>query len=371
MMKKIAILALLPLLALLNGCGRGSNKPVERTYPVSLTDVTQKDVPVYIEAIGNVYSLQTVLIRPQVGGIIQEAYVKQGQYVKQGDPLYLIDPRPYQAALDRAIAALAKDTATLKYSVDQVDRYREAVEKNYVAKLTFDQYLSQVDFNKAQVESDKADIAVAKLNLEWTKPISPVTGKISQYDIDPGNLVVANDANALTDIRQITPADIRFNINQADFIDVQKALQRNGGHLKFQVILPQEVKTPREGDIYFIDNHIDQSTGTILVKGTVDNEDEFFWPGEFIHARLLLDVLPQAVLLPNEAVKIGQDGPFVYVYKPDTSTVELRKVEKGPEYDGLVVVTKGIELGDKVVLKGQDNLLPGVKVNVPEENKPK
>lgn len=349
------------------GCSKTS-KPPARTYPVSIGEVTQKDVPIYVDAIGNVYSLQTVQIRPQVGGIVLEAYVKQGQYVKKGDPLYKIDPRPYQAALDRAKATFAKDTALLKYSQEQVQRNADLVKQDYVSKLVYEQYQSQVQANEGQVQIDQADIQTAQLNLDWTTPFSPIDGKISQYNIDPGNLVIANDPNALTDIRQITPADIRFNITQNDFVAVQKAMQ--SGTLKFKVILPQDKGKPREGEIYFVDNHVDTTTGTILLKGKLPNEDEQFWPGEFIHVLLELRTQPNALLVPEEAVKIGQKGPYVYVYQPETSTAEYRLVDKGEQIDHMIVINKGLKLGDKVIIEGQNNLIPGAKVYIPGTQEP-
>jgi multidrug efflux system membrane fusion protein len=364
---KVKLYRLIPLflgsLIFFVSCERRT-KPPERAFPVTIGDVSQEDTPIYIEAIGNVYSLQTVQLRPQVSGVVVEAYVKQGQYVKKGDPLYKIDPRPYQAALDQAKANLLRDEANLKYAQIQVERNKPLLEKNYLSKLNFEQFGSQVFFNQGQVESDKAAIATAALNLEWCTPVSPLNGKVSQYNIDPGNLVTAYDTNFLIDIRQMDPADIRFGIAQNDFVKVQEAMRK--GLLKFEVILPQLKDTPREGQIYFIDNHLDTSTGTILLRGTVPNQDEFLWPGEFIRIRLMLHVEKGALLVSEEAVKIGQDGPYVYIYHPDTSTAEYRLVTKGEKVKDRVIIKKGVKLGEKVILRGQNNLLPGVKVYIPE-----
>lgn len=348
----------------LSGCSKNKPPHPEPSFPVQIGDVLQKDVPIFIEAIGNVYSLQSVQIRPQVGGIIEEAYVKQGAYVKKGDPLYKIDPRPYQAALDRARGILIKDMAAQSFAKIRVDRYADLVKQDYFAKINYDQYKTDLDAAKGLVLSDKADVATAELNLEWCIPKSPIDGKISQYNIDPGNLVTANNAEALTSIQQITPADIRFNISQKDFVEVQKALK--AGLLKFEVILPQNVDNPREGSIYFIDNHVDLTTGTILVKGTVPNDDEAFWPGEFVRVRLQLRMQPQGILVPEQAVQVGQKGPFIYVYDPKTSRVEYRLIDKGEKWNQWVLVNKGINPGEKVILKGQINLRPGSKVYISE-----
>lgn len=350
----------------LSGCSKEEKKEPPGV-PVILGDVTREDVPYYVDVIGNVNSLEVVQIRPQVGGIVLKAYVKQGQYVKKGDPLYLIDPRPYQAALEQAEGNLLKDQAALKIAEITVERNKELVKENYVSKLTFDQYEANVKTAEGQVKADQAAVDLAKINLEWTTPKSPVDGKISQYNIDPGNLVIANDTNALTDVRQITPADIWFYITQNDFVKVQKALTQET--LKFEVILPQEEKKGRAGQIYFIDNHIDLNTGTILLKGTVPNEDEFFWPGEFVRVRLQLKVEMGAFLVPEEAVQIGQEGPFLYVYQPEISTVQYRLVKKGETNNQKTVIEKGVEMGEKVVTKGQINLRPDRKVYIVQEGK--
>ena len=263
---------------------------------------------------------------------------------------------------DRAKATLAKDQATLRFSEIQVERNKILLEKDYLSKLNFEQFVSQVEFNKGQVDADKALVATAALNLEWATPISPLDGKVSQYNIDPGNLVNAYDPNFLIDIRSITPADIRFGITQNDFVKVQEAMAK--GQLKFEVILPQLRNTPREGKIYFMDNHLDTNTGTILLRGAIPNEDELLWPGEFLQVRLQLRVEPHALLVPEEAVKIGQDGPYVFIFKPETSTVEYRTVVKGQRVGNQFIIEKGIHLGDKVVTNGQNNLLPGAKVYV-------
>jgi len=346
---------------LLSSC-QETPKSEPTPLPVKIADVEQRDVPISIEAIGNVYSLQTVLIRPQVGGVIKEAYIKQGQYVKKGDPLYLIDPRPYQAALDRAKAVLIKDKALLEYAKVAVERYTKLAQQDFVSKLNYQQYETNVQTAEGQVLSDQADVVTAELNLEWCTPTSPIDGKISEYNIDPGNLVTANDANALTNVRQITPADVRFSISQNYFVQVQKAAAE--GTLKFSVILPQQPKQPREGQIYFIDNHVDTTTGTILLRGTAPNDDEFLWPGEFVQVRLQLRVRPNALLAPEDAVHVGQNGPFIYVYQPETGTVDYRLVTKGEKIDRFIVIEKGINAGEKVVTAGQINLRPGSKVSI-------
>lgn len=361
---------MLVCVTILAGCTSKPKQP-EKEYPVTVGNAVEKTVPIYIEAIGNVFSFQNVQIRPQVSGIITEAFVKDGQNVKKGDKLYQIDPRPYQATLEKAKAQLIKDKATLEFNRIQVERNKTLTQQDFVSKITFEQYQSQVNNSIGQVQSDEADIATAELNLEWSTVVSPLDGRVSQTLINVGNLVILQDPNAIINIQQMTPVDIRFNITQKDFIEVQKAIK--SGELKFEVILPQIPKEPRKGEIYFIDNHIDSTTGTILLKGSIDNEDDFLWIGEFVRVRLVLKEVPNAILVPEEAVLIGQQGPYVYIYKPETSTVEYRLVERGEKIDNLYLIYKGISLDDKVVMKGQVNLRDKAKVylsEAPQASKP-
>jgi membrane fusion protein, multidrug efflux system len=357
-MKTAPIILLLALILCMTGCSK--KEQPERKFPITVADVVQRDVPLFIEAVGNAYSLYTVQIRPQVGGIIIEANVKQGQYVKKGDQLYKIDPRPYQAAVEQAQGTLLKDQATLELAEITAKRYAVLAEKDFISKLNYEQYQINIKSAQGQVLNDQAALDLAKINLGWTTVLAPIEGKISQFNIDPGNLVVPNDTNALTDLRTITPADIRFYVNQNDYINVQKAMRE--GQLKFEVYLPQAPSQARQGKIYFFDNHIDLNTGTILIKGTVHNEDEYFWPGEFVRVRLQLRIVPKALLVSEEAIQFGQDGSFVYVYKPETSTVEYRPVVKGERIDKMFLIEKGVNLGEQVVTKGQVNLRPNVKV---------
>lgn len=357
---KVLLLSILAIIAILTACSPENQKMGEHPLPVEIGESTQADVPIFIESIGNVYSLQTVLIRPQVGGLITEIHVKQGDDVEKDQLLYTIDPRPYQAALDQAKANLIKDEATLKLAEITVERYQELVKQDYVSQLTFDQYKTSVDLGKAQVIIDKAQVELAEINLGYTSIRSPMDGRISQYNIDAGNVVVANDTNALTQVLQTNPADIHFSVTQKEFVQIRKAQQE--GSFKFEVYLPEFPEEPRTGNIYFFDNHIDTNTGTILFKGAVPNEDVFFWPGEFVKVRLQLKIAKNAVLVPSAAIQIGQEGKFIYIYQPETSTVEYRLVETGQTFDERTLIEKGAVSGEQVVINGQINLRPNAKV---------
>lgn len=361
--KRLHLLILMLLVCTTPACSK-KEQPVKK-YPILVAPVVQQDTPIFIESVGNVYSLQTVEIRPQVGGIVLEANVKQGQYVKKGDQLYRIDPRPYQAALDQAKGTLLKDQAALELAQITTKRYETLAQKDFISKLNFEQYQINVKSAEGQVLTDKAAVEAAELNLSWTTVLAPIDGKISQYNIDPGNLVVPNDANALTNLRSIHPADIHFNINQKDYIAVQRAMRE--GQLKFEIFMPQISENVRQGKIYFYDNHLDLNTGTILIKGLVPNEDEYYWPGEFVRVRLQLRMEYNALLIPEEALQYGQEGSYVYVFKPETSSVEYRLVTKGERVGKLLLIEKGLKPGEQVVTLGQVNLRPNSQVYLAKE----
>lgn len=345
---------------LLAGCGKTTPPVEERTFPILVSEAVEAHVPVYVDAIGNVFSPQTVQIRPQVSGIIQKAYISEGQTVRKGDPLYQIDPRPFYAALEKAKAALIKDEAALKFVEIKLQRNAELAKKDYIAKLTYEQYQSEVDAAKGQVLSDKADIETAQLNLEWAAPVSPLNGRIGLNRINPGNLVTAYEATAITDIRQMDPLEIRFNIAQKDFLEAQLEIKKEP--LTFLVYLPQEPNNTRQGVVDFVDNHVDPANGTILLRGFITNNDEFLWPGEYVRVKLLSRTEQNAVLVPEEALQVGQEGTFVYVLNAETSRVDYRLVKKGQTYMGKIPILKGVKAGEKVVTRGMVNLRPNAKV---------
>lgn len=353
---------------LFTACRQTETEKKEIVYPIKIGESIQRDVPILIKKIGQVYTEKFVQVKAQVGGVLEEVYVKEGQFVKKGTVLYKIDQRPYKAALDSAEADLAKAKAALKISEIILERNKKLVDENYISKLDFEQFQTNVESSKADVDSFAAALEIAKLNLEWTTLVSPIDGRVSQYLVNQGNLILANDSSTfITDIRQISPANILFSLTQTEFIAVQQVM--NEGPLKFDAILPQYPNTPYEGTVYFIDNHLHTDSGSLNLKGMIPNEDELFWPGEFIHVHLKLKTKPNAILVPKEAVVIGQEGPYVYIYKPENSTVEYRRVVKGEVVDDFIVIDQGVHIGEKVVVLGQVNLRPHAKVFIAPEAK--
>jgi len=358
-------LILLVIILMLSSCSKGAKKEkIQPVYPITIAHVEVRNEPIFINLIGNVFAAETVQIRPQVGGMIKEIYI-EGSNVSKGDILYKIDPRPYEAALEKAEAVLAKDKTALEFAEIRIKRYADLVEKDYFSKLNFEQYKIDADALRAQLLIDEADIAVAKINLEWTLVRSPLDGRSGVKKVDLGNIVTANDTNSITDIQQINPIDIYFHVTQKDWVAVQASENKA---LRFEVFLPQEKEKIREGKVYFIDNHVDINTGTVLMKGSVNNEDAFFWPGEFVQVRLELRVEKDAMVIPIKAIQVSQDGPFVFIYDEKNERVEYRSIVKGTTVGDYAIVKKGISPTEIVVTQGQINLKSGAKVTVANEN---
>lgn len=359
---KRGLMSLISAAVLLNGCSKGAPAFQRPPSSVTVAEVTKADVPIYLETIGNIVSPNTVQVKPQVTGILLQAYVKQGQAVKKGQPLYKIDPSMYQAAVDKANATLAKDQATLKFTKVKLDRYAELVKQDYIAQITYEELQSQVETAEAQIEIDQAILKEALIDLERTSIVSPIHGRISRFNIDPGNLVTANEQTSLTEIRQINPIDVQFSFPQKEF----QILSTKQSEAPIQLEIIRQDQKPgmgSKGVVYFIDNKIDQTTGTIQLKGRASNAEEELWPGQFVRVRAFLGTHPNALLVPIEAVQVGQKGPYVYIVKKDT-TVELRNVKTASIVAEKMVITEGLEAGETVVVSGQLNLFPNAPVNI-------
>jgi membrane fusion protein, multidrug efflux system len=352
------------------GCSKEQPKKERPPVPVEVEEVIQKDVPIYIDAVGNIGAWYTIDIRSQVTGVLQEAHVGEGQDVKLGQLIYTIDPAPFQASLDKAKAQLREDLAGLRLAEDKALRYKDLAEQDYISQLQYDELISNVELMQAKVDLDKAQIEEARIQLEYSYIRSPVNGKISYNVLDPGNLVTANSQDKLTSIRQMDPILVDFTITQKDFLKLQH--QHQGKETKFiYTMLDTDGKEiSKEGTVYFIDNNFDLNTGTILLKGMMDNKDYSLWPGEFGKIKLIVKTVKDGVLVPHTALQIGQKGEYVFILKED-QTVEVRNIVPVELYEGYNLVYEGIKPGEKVVTNGQINLQPGMKVQVKQEDSSK
>ena len=350
----------LSILLLVTGCkSQDQNPPFEMRFPVVVQESTSCCVPLFVTAIGNVASPSTVDIRPQISGKLIKAHKKQGEFVKRGELLFTLDPKPLQAALERAKANLLKDEAQLEYAKSVYERNKELVEKEYVSKLKFDELKSNLDTAKALVLADMADVKAAEINLKYCFICSPIDGRMSQFGIDVGNNVSPMDGVPLTTIRQITPIDIHFYIAQSDFEKI-KAL-KSYQDLTVEVSVPETPDKIFKGSVFFVDNYISLDSGTILAKARVENSEGSLFPGEFVNVKLFLKMLDGLMTVPFSSLQLGAKEHFVFVLKEDM-TVSIRTVTVGDKFGDQGVILSGLEHGEKVVIDGQVNLQEGTKV---------
>jgi len=354
------------LLALvLAACSPGNSKQMgPRPVPVVVGDVVRKDVPLQVKTIGNVEAYNTVSIKALVGGEVEGVYFREGQDVRKGDLLFKIDPRPYEAALKQAEAALARNLAQAKNAEEQAKRYEILVQKDYVSKDQYDQLRANADALAAAVEADKANVENSRLKLAYCTIKSPINGRAGTVFINAGNVVKENDI-VMTTINQITPIYVTFSVPEQHLSDIKRYSARGG--LKVEAVIPGDEKRPAQGELTFIDNAVDSTTGTIKLKGTFENRDKRLWPGQFVNVALTLTVQKGALIVPSAALQTGQSGQYVFVVKPDY-TVESRPVMVKMTLTDESVVEEGLKAGEKVVTDGQLRLVPGAKVEVKNEH---
>jgi membrane fusion protein, multidrug efflux system len=329
--------------------------------PVTAGIVEAKDMPVLLQGIGTVQAYNTVTIKSRVDGQIVKVSFAEGQEVKAGDPLIQIDPRGFQAALEVAQAAKAKDEAQLVSAQADLERYSQLVGNGYQTKQSFDQQKATVAQLQAAIKGDQATIDAAQVNLDYTDIRAPIGGRLGVRLVDAGNLVHASDNVGLVTITQTKPIYVSFTMAQEFLhkIHEKQAL----GDLAVQAYGGDNVTLLSEGKLTVIDNAIDQPTGTIRLKATFANADERLWPGEFVNVRLILNTRKGVPTVPAQTVQEGPDGKYVYVIKPG-DTVERRAVEVASVQDGFAVIDKGLAAGDKVVVDGQYRLTEGARVRV-------
>jgi multidrug efflux system membrane fusion protein len=348
------------LALLLTGCARKDPPAFQRPPAVvTVATVMTQDVPVYLDEVGHTVAREVVSIQPQVSGTITQILFTDGADLKKGDPLFTIDPRPYEAQLNAAQANLAQSRAALDFARIQFARVQDLVESKAIARQDYDTRKNAVDVGQAQVQQNEAALESARLNLEYTSIRSPIDGRAGHRLVDLGNVVTANTSTLLT-IERMDPIYADFTVTESDLSQVQRDSSRRA--LRVEVRLPDAPK-PEVGSLTFLDNSVQSSSGTVLLRATVPNPERHLWPGQFVNVRLILSTVPKAVLVPSAAPQDSAKGPFVYVVKAD-STAELRPVKLGQRQGDSVVVEQGLQPGEKVVLNGQLGVMPGAKVNV-------
>ena len=361
-MMKISLFA--ASLAVFAACRQEAPPAFERPpAPVSVIQAVSQDVPVYLDEVGKVAAREVVSIQPQVSGRIMEIHFTDGAHLRKGAPLFTIDPRPYRAEVAAAEANLAEAKAALDLAKIEFDRATTLIETKAISQQEYDTRKNAVDVAAARIEQSKAAVQTARLNLDYCFIRSPIDGRAGERLVDRGNVVTTNTGSLLV-IQRLDPIYADFTVTEHDLTAVQRNLA--GGQLKVEVRLPDEPGEPGEerlGTLTFVDNAVQDGTGTVKLRATIPNNDHRFWPGRFVKIRLVLDTLERAVLVPAGAPQTSAQGPFVYVVKED-STAEQRKVTPGQRQGDLVVISQGLQPGEQVVINGQLGVTPGGKVRV-------
>ena len=362
------ILAAVALAVDLFGCGGDKPPSFERPpAPVTVSAAESRDVPIYLEAVGTSVAREMVSITPQVSGRITQIHFEDGAYVKRGAPLFTIDPRPYQAAVHVAEAMIAEKKAALEFAKIEFDRVKNLIETKAISQSDYDTRKNAVEVAEAQLKHSRAQLETARVNLSYCFIHSPIEGRAGQRLVDLGNVVDANDEQALLTIQRMDPIYADFTIPENDLSVVQRNMR--GGTLKTEIRLPDDASTVREGSLTFLDNAVQSGTGTVKLRATIPNEDHKFWPGRFVKVRLVLRTEQDAILIPAAAPQMSAKGTFVYVVKQD-STAELRPVTLGQQQEDLVVISEGLQPGERVVVSGQLGVTPGGKVRVDQAPTP-
>ncbi len=364
--KAIGAVATVAILVASSGCSKKSTEaagPAQFAPLVTVARASAHDVPIYLEEIGRSGAFESVTVTPQISGRITERHFEDGAELKKGQLLFTIDPRPYQAQLDSAQAQLAQSRAALDLAKTQLKMYASIANTRAVSQLDLETRKNTVAVDEAQVQANEAALETAKLNLEYCYIHSPIDGRAGMRLVDVGNVVQTNTTGLLL-IQRLDPIYADFTITEADLPEVQRQLAR--GTLQALVRIPADPPNrAREGKLTFVDNAVQNATGTVNLRATTANADHHFWPGQFVNVTLVLATAKAAVLIPNQATQISQQGSYVFVVKPD-STAELRTITLGQRQGDDVVVTKGVAAGEQVVVTGQLTVAPGAKVRVQE-----
>jgi multidrug efflux system membrane fusion protein len=345
--------------------GAAANDPrsaARTAVPVRVGRAVKEDVPVQIRAIARVEPYATVTVKPQVGGQIAAVHFAEGQDVKTGDLLFSLDARPFEAALRQAEAELAKDTVLAEDAAEEAAWEADLLQQKVATDREYDKSRAAADALAATVRADQAAVERARIDLDYCSVRSPLDGRTGALLADQGNVVKINEA-ALVVINQIRPIYVSFSVPEQFLAEVKK--YQAAGPLTVEAVIPQDEGPPERAELTFIDNQVDRTTGTIMLKGTFQNEKRRLWPGQFVNAILTLTTEPGAIVVPSQAVQTGQSGQFIFVVKAD-QTVDMRAVTAGVTLGNKTVIQRGIEAGDTVVTDGQLRLVPGAQVTIKE-----
>lgn len=348
---------------LFNRTAGGPAKPAARPIPVKVAKAEQRDLPIYLNALGTVTAYKTVVLRSRVDGELMKVAFEEGQVVKEGDFLAQIDPRPFEAAVDQAEGQLARDEATLSLAKLTLTRNQDLLRRKSISQQEVDIQAALVQQTEGTIKIDQAAVDTARLQLSYCRIIAPVSGRIGLRAVDQGNIVRANDLSGMATITQLDPISLVFTIPQDDIPRILKPLQEEKT-LKVDAY-DRDFKTRiAEGELNAIDNQVDPQTGTLRLKATFANKESKLFPNQFVNVRLLVETKANAILVPSAAVQRGPSSTFVYVVKSD-DTVELRNVIVGATEGTETALETGLTVGETVVTDGIDKLRAGAKVSLP------
>jgi multidrug efflux system membrane fusion protein len=333
----------------------------ERTVPVTVSAATLKTMPVELAAIGNAEAFSNVAVKSRIGGELKQVHFQEGQEVRQGDLLFTIDPLPYEAALKQTQANLARTAALAKKAEEDLKRYQDLIQKEYISREQYDQAKANAEALTAALKADQAAVENARLNLTYCSLYAPMTGIAGSLQVFRGAQIKPNDDKPMVTVNQIQPIYVTFAVPE-QFLNQIKKYSREGS-LKVRVANQNGEAFQEEGTLAFIDNTVDQTTGTIRLKGRFANQDRKLWPGQYLRVTLTLTAEPNVLVIPAQAIQTGLAGQYVFVARPDL-TVESRAVEVGRTYDGQVVIAKGLQAGEQIVTDGQFQLVPGAKIQI-------
>ncbi len=351
---------MLGLLLCTASCGKAPPPP-PKPHQVTVTKPVQQNLPLFLDYTGHITPYISVDVMAQVSGVLTSQYFVQGQEVKEGDLLLVIDPRPYDAALAKAEAELNQSFANLQYARETTQRYSTLVQENFISQLDYDQYVTNVLSDEALIKQNQADLETAKINLNYCFIKAPMNCVTGQLQVKPGNYVDANASTKLVVLNQIQPILVDFFVPETDLTTIQiKQRQKN---LKLQIFTDPSHTKSYDGVLTLIDNEVNENTGAILMEGTLPNEDKLLWPGHFVDVRVILDELHNAIVVPTQSIMVGQSGHYVYVVKAD-GTADKRPIQIGQRHGEQTVVYKGVAMDDQIVVEGQLNIYSGMKVEI-------
>lgn len=358
--QRARVTAVALLAACLAACSGGEGKQDAKAsqappvVPVIASQAAVKTVPVQMTAVGTVQPYVSVAVKARIDGQVDAVHFREGDTVRPGQRLFSLDPRPLQAQLAQAEANLAKDRAVLANALRQSERYADLLQRNFISREAFNQIRTNEATARATVEADAATVRNARVQLAYATIASPIGGVAGRVLIQQGNMVKANDTNALVVINQVTPVYVEFSLPEQSLDAVRQAMGRGP-------VVVELAKGPAPGKLSFVDNTVDPATGMIRLRATFPNQDRALWPGQFVNTRVVLGEQRDALVVPAQAVQSGPEGPFVYVVKPD-STAEVRKVKPLRTVANDTVIGQGVAAGELVVIDGQSRLAPGARV---------